>query len=216
MKKKLRVLLWVALTLMLYAGKVAANNITVSNISLTSPNTTDDYVMVQFDISWENSWRFSGGPANWDAAWVFVKYRVGTGDWQQAWLNNTGHTGTAATINAGLRTPGTAFNAATNPGIGAFIYRSADGTGTFSITGAQLRWNYGANSVADNATVDVKVFAVEMVYVPEGSFYVGSGGTESGSFTNGSWVSGATIPLLIASEGALGIDNAAGKLWGYY
>ncbi len=214
MKKKLRVLLWVALTLMLYAGKVAANNITVSNISLTSPNTTDDYVMVQFDISWENSWRFSGGPANWDAAWVFVKYRVGTGDWQQAWLNNTGHTGTAATINAGLRTPGTAFNAATNPGIGAFIYRSADGTGTFSITGAQLRWNYGANSVADNATVDVKVFAVEMVYVPEGSFYVGSGGTESGSFTNGSWVSGATIPLLIASEGALGIDNAAGKLWG--
>jgi formylglycine-generating enzyme required for sulfatase activity len=27
-------------------------------------------------------------------------------------------------------------------------------------------------------------------------------------------VSGATIPLLIASEGALGIDNAAGKLWG--
>jgi hypothetical protein len=61
----------------------------------------------------------------------------------------------------------------------------ADGTGTFSITGAQLRWNYGANSVADDATVDVKVFAIEMVYVPQGSFYVGSGGTETGRFKDG-------------------------------
>lgn len=53
-----------------------ANNITISNLSLTGKNTTDDYILVQFDVSWENSWRTSSAPNNWDAAWVFVKYRV--------------------------------------------------------------------------------------------------------------------------------------------
>jgi len=221
--KKRTITLFTALALLLFAGSVAANNINVSNIRVTGQNTTAgennsaNYTLVQFDLSWENSWRTSSAPNNWDAAWVFVKYRVGSGDWQHAWLNNTGHssgTGTSATIDAGLLTPGTAFHATTNPALGVFIYRSADGTGNFSITGAQLRWNYGANGVADNATVDVKVFAIEMVYVPAGSFDVGSGGTESGSFTNGSWSSGATIPLLISSESKLTIAPSTGNLWG--
>ena len=56
--------------------------------------------------------------------------------------------------------------------------------------------------------------AIEMVYIPQESFYVGSGGTESGSFTNGSWTSGATIPLQITSEDALTIGQSAGNLWG--
>ena len=200
--------------LLLNSGAVQANNITVSNISLTQRNATDDYTMVQFDLSWENSWRTSNlngdGVTNWDAAWVFVKYRVAGGVWQHAWLNNDGHSGTGATIYAGLQTPGSAFNATTNPGVGVFIYRSADGTGTFSITGAKLRWNYGANGVAEDASVEVKVFAIEMVYVPEGAFYVGSGGAESGRFKNGT----TNNPFLISSEGPLEIGNENGKLWG--
>ena len=209
---------------LLFALSVAitlnANNINVTNIKVTGQNTTAgvdnaaNYSLVQFDLSWDNSWRTSSAPNNWDAAWVFVKYRVGAGAWQHARLNDNGHSGTGATITAGLVDPGSAFNASTNLGIGIFIHRSADGTGTFSITGAQLRWNYGANGVGDNATVDVQVFAIEMVYVPEGAFTVGSGGTESGSFTNGSWGSGATVALSISSESELTIANSAGNLWG--
>ncbi len=70
----------IALGLMALAGNAAASNIQVSNISLTGENTTDDYVMVQFDLSWENSRRINDlnddGVTNWDAAWVFVKYRM--------------------------------------------------------------------------------------------------------------------------------------------
>ena len=58
-----------------------ANNISVTNVSLTGQNTADNYTFVRFDISWENSWRTSSAPANWDAAWIFVKYRVGNGNW---------------------------------------------------------------------------------------------------------------------------------------
>ncbi|MCF8367098.1 MAG: SUMF1/EgtB/PvdO family nonheme iron enzyme [Bacteroidales bacterium] len=189
---------------LLLSSLMMANNITVSNISLADENTTDKYVMVQFDLNWENSWHTTSDPNNWDAAWVFVKYRVGTGDWQHALLNDDDHdagTGTGATIEAGLRTPGTAFNLTTNPALGVFIYRSASGMGNFSITGTQLRWNYGANGVAEDDILDVKVFAIEMVYVPGGSFYVGSGAdpNESRSFTQANNTSGATVPFQITS-----------------
>ncbi len=201
--------------LMVITGILNANNLTISNLSLTGKNTGSQYTMVQFNISWENSWRSSSAPNNWDAAWVFVKYRVAGGEWQHAWLNNLGHTAPSGSIiDIGLLTLSTTFNATTNPGLGAFIYRSANGSGTNTFTGVQLRWNYGANTVADDAIVDIRVFAIEMVCVPEGSFAVGSGGTESGSFTDGSWASGATVPLSISSESALTIAPTTGNLWG--
>ena len=221
MKKLLTILSALAIT-----ATLSANNISITNLGMTGTNATDHYTLVQFDISWENSWRTSSAPNNWDAAWVFVKYRIqpasgGDGEWHHAWLNNTGQTAPAgSTIDIGLQTPGTAFNATTNPGLGAFLYRNADGTGTLTKTGVQLRWNYGGNfktgstPIGDNDIVDVQVFAIEMVYVPEGSFAVGSGGTESGSFTNGSWASGATVPLSISSESDLTIAHSTGNLWG--
>jgi len=161
-----------------------SNNIAVSNVSLTGqnisngPNNALNFALVQFDLSWENSWRlgYSTGINNWDAAWVFVKYRVNGGNWTHASLNNSGHddgSGTTLDIEAGLLTPGSAFNATTNPAMGCFFYRNAAGTGNISNTGLQLRWNYGANGLNDNALVEVKVFAIEMVYVPQGGFDAG-------------------------------------------
>jgi formylglycine-generating enzyme required for sulfatase activity len=115
----------------------------------------------------------------------------------------------------GLLTPGSAYNATTNPGMGAFIYSDATGLfPTFSKTGVQLCWKYGDNNIDDNAWVDIQVFAIEMVFVPQAAFNVGTGGTESGSFTNGYWTSGATIALPIASEAALNIAQSTGSLWG--
>ena len=181
-----------------------ANNIQITNISLTGQNTTSDYTMVQFNLTWENSWRYSTVPSNWDAAWIFVKYRVGTDPWQHAWLNSTGNTtgtGTTATITPGLLNTTNAFNATTNPAMGVFVHRSGTGAGTFNQTGLQLRWNYGANGIADDAAVDIKVFAVEMVYVPQGAFQVGDGTstTVTGQLRNGS----TNTPLTISSEGVL-------------
>lgn len=204
--------------LLLTSVGASANNISVNNVSLTGQNSTSDYTMVQFDISWENSWRIGTDAANWDAAWVFVKYRVGSGAWQHAFLNENGHTtgsGTNAQINVGLKTPGTGFGVTSNPGLGVFVYRSATGSGTFSITGAKLRWNYGANGVADNAGVEIKVFAIEMVYVPQGNFKVGSQNHPTlgfPSFSDGAFSSGNAIPFLVTSE-PIQIGAASGKLY---
>jgi formylglycine-generating enzyme required for sulfatase activity len=183
-KPTIKFFLIFAVTFISFLQQALASNIAVSNTTLTGQNTSNgtnsalNFALVQFDLSWENSWRlgYSTGTNNWDAAWVFVKYRVNGGNWTHANLNNTGHddgSGTTLDIEAGLLTPGTAFNATTNPAMGCFFYRNAAGTGNISNTALQLRWNYGANGLNDNALVEVKVFAIEMAYVPQGGFDAG-------------------------------------------
>lgn len=193
----------------------SANNISISAGTLTG--NTGTVVDVQFDLSWENSWRID--PDRWDAAWVFVKYRnAGTGLWEHARLGDDAThqagSGTPSTISTGLLDPALPFDAGTNWGVGVFIHRSAAGSGTFTTTDVKLRWNYAQNGIAYTEIADVQVFAVEMVRIPEGPFHVGSGGTEPGSFTDGAWGSGPTIPFLITSENALTIAPNAGSLWG--
>jgi formylglycine-generating enzyme required for sulfatase activity len=188
-----------------------ANNISVSNFSITGQNAQSHYAMLKFDISWENSWRTSSAPNNWDAAWIFIKYRVnGTGEWQHTWLNNTGHLNPAgSSIETGLLKPDSAFNQTTNPGLGVFIYRDADGTGTFSKNGVQLRWNYEANGVPDAANIDIRVFAIEQVYVPQGSFYVGTGEPEYGTFYK---YPTTTNAYYITSENQITVGTSANNL----
>jgi len=161
-----------ALFLLLFAGTLRGNNIQVSSLSLNGKdlsaglNNAANSTFVQFDLSWENSWRVNNGAANWDAAWVFIKYRISGGTWRHAWLGNNGHTiPSGFTADVGLLTPGSAYNAATNPALGVFIYRSNLGNGNNSLSSVKLRWNHGAQGIPDNAIVDVQVFAIEMVYV---------------------------------------------------
>lgn len=177
--RKIPVLILFCLLAMTYSEPLLANNIQVSNLSLQDENRLDGYVNVKFDLTWENSWRLSTGASNWDAAWVFVKFRVGNGEWRHAKLHNAGYStgsGTPAAMTIGLLNDDTAFDAVTNPCVGAFVYRSEASSGTFTNTGIKLRWNYGANDIGDGVSIDVKVFAIEMVYVAQGAFNVGGGG----------------------------------------
>ena len=160
---------------------------------------------------------------NYDAAWVFVKYRVlassgGDGLWHHASLNDAGHTApSGSTIDIGLLTPATAFNTTTNPGLGAFIYRSADGSAvTNTFTGVQLRWNYGVNyktgstPIGDNDIVDIEVFAIEMVYVPTGTFALGSGGSETSHFYT---YPTTTTTYSVSTEAAITVGTTSGNLY---
>jgi formylglycine-generating enzyme required for sulfatase activity len=148
-----------------------ANNLVVESVAFTDRNTTEHYGKIRFDISWDNSWKVNEAPANWDAAWVFAKWKHKSGtEWFHCTLSTADHehtTPTGAQIDASFTKD--------NNGNGVFIYRDSDGKGSNDWNGVELRWNYIKDNVPDDAAVDVKVFAVEMVYVPEGNFFLGDG-----------------------------------------
>jgi len=197
--------------IMLIAGtSVLANNISVTNLLVASVGggTAD----IQFDLSWENSWRLSwtddGGATtvtNWDAAWVFVKYRTAGGQWQHALLAGSGHTATGgAVIDVGSNGPG--------ENVGVFVRRSSEGAGTMTCGAMRLKWDLGANGLGGTNDVDISVHAIEMVYIPEGAFYLGSGGSESHHFFT---YPHSTSPYLVTSENGIPAGGFEGQLYGY-
>lgn len=178
------VLRWMACgtLLLLHASTVLSNNITVSNTSLGPQNIGNQTISINFNVAWENSWRTSTNESNYDGAWLFVKFRKnGTSDWRHCTLDAVTTPGTGATLTVPPDNKG------------AFIHRSANGIGNVSFTNNQLTWHYGDDGVLDGDNVEIKVFALEMVYIPEGSYYLGSGGSETNCFRKGN----STEPYLV-------------------
>ena len=56
---------------------------------------------------------------------------------------------------------------------GFFVYRNAVGNGTATLDSVKVRWNYGADNADVTSNMDLKVFGIEMVYVPQGEFWCG-------------------------------------------
>lgn len=198
-----RILVVAVLTLPIFAGIAAANNVVVANPDLKSPGS--GLAKVEFDLSWDNSWRDS---TNYDACWVFAKYSTDSGtNWNHATLSASGTNPAGFTVGTG-----TALDFVV-PGDkkGAFIQRSASGTGTVANTDMQFVWNFTADGVSASKKARVKVFAIEMVYVPQGSFYVGDGSVSDvrGQFENGT--SGAAFQITSEGELTLG-GGGAGSL----
>lgn len=134
------------------------NNLQIFNVSLVNNDVANQTIQVQFDISWENSWR---DEINWDAAWIFMKYRNADDEWKHVKLAVGG-------ANNGTGTPNTIQ--VSSDLVGAFMHRSEVSEGTFEVTDMELRWNYGLDNVTNPEELEVRVFALEMVYVPEGKF----------------------------------------------
>jgi hypothetical protein len=66
-----------------------------------------------------------------------------------------------------------------------------------------------ADGVLDACNVTIKVYAIEMVYVPQGNFYLGDGASNNGQFEAG--ISG--VPFQVTGEGALVLGGGgAGSL----
>lgn len=188
-----------------------ANNLTVRNVALIDPDPALKQLTVSFDMGWENSWR---NDVNHDAAWVFVKFRAaGSNHWQHAYLSETAGDHTAPD---GVVALATGVSGDTERVVGAFVFSASNQTGTVQYARTRLRWDYGASGYDWPAgqPVEVSVHAIEMVYVPQGPFYLGTGGTESGSFTEGGWTSGTAFPFRVTGEAALAVRNEPGSLWG--
>ncbi|GHU85228.1 hypothetical protein FACS1894153_0060 [Bacteroidia bacterium] len=96
--------------------------------------------------------------------------------------------------------------------VGIFLYRKYNGKSSVTIgkNGISLLWEYGKQNIADDDPLSVRVFAIEMIYVPKGKFWIGDKqSTGSGRFS----FSKSTLicdPFEITSEAAIDFDIAGG------
>ncbi len=184
------------LYLLVFFTFLQGSNVQVNNVSLAEVDEIKSQAMIRFDISWNHSWRNDDISGNWDAVWVILKYRLNGGFYQHATLSseNIDH----------LSISGLEIDAVED-GKGVFIYRSDNGFGGIDASGMQVCWNFGEDgvSVTEN-NIEIAVLGIEMVYVPEGPFYVGSGGTERSTLHAGT---NASTPFLVNGDHALRLGN---------
>jgi formylglycine-generating enzyme required for sulfatase activity len=188
---------------MLVAEAALANNLSVTNVTLRDRDDSTAYV--QFDISWENSWRYTN--VNHDAAWVFFKVLPdGQTDWQHVTLEGTGTNPTDYSIGTG-----TAIEMIVpTDRVGMFVRRSGEGAGATSVQNVEAVWNFASNSLVKTDKVKLQAFGVEVVFVAEGTNTVGSGGTGTSEFYT---YPTATDPYVIGSEDAITVGTAEGNLY---
>ncbi len=201
-----------------FRGTGKADPVRIANVAC-KPADAKGASAVAFDLAWDHSWRAAweepeerhGGKGtlkleSWDAAWVFVKFRKpGVDGWSHATLstNAPDHSAPAgAKLDIGPSDDG-------KRGLGVFVSRAAAGSGANDWKGVTLRWLHEADGMADPKAAELKVFAVQMAYVPQCAFWAGDG---SKTVLAGQFSAGDTAePFRIESEDAITLGGESKK-----
>ncbi|MBM4163663.1 MAG: hypothetical protein FJ222_04390 [Lentisphaerae bacterium] len=163
--------------------------------------------ILQFNISWEGSWR---NEVNHDAAWVFFKAKIEDEPALPAHWSRPAAAGKAAKPQAesekawqhvrlaanrvmnpdgyGQTGDGTPVECIVPDGpdgfTGVFLRRATYGRPkALKANGVTVLWDLTATQgVTKKLKAQVRGYGIEMVYVPEGPFYLGTGGAEANAF----------------------------------
>ena len=185
--------------LLLFCGgamNLKGNGLDITNLSRDSLNQT-----VTFDLEWDNSWRVdsSGSPWNWDAAWIFVKFRpcgaASTTPWTHAKIDPVA----GANNWGGLQPHAEGFPSGFYPDSnGVMLRRPANG---IFPNASSSNITFRIDNIPTVGQYDVKVFGIEMVYIVEEAFYLGT--------TNNyySFNDGSSNPVQITSSAGLTLNN---------
>lgn len=170
-----------------------ANALTISGYSVNQGAGT-----VTFNLAWDNSW-FDGN--NWDAAWIFVKFRACDSAgliFQHALISTTLGDHTLGSFQATCAS-GTLNCIDANPNnTGVMLRRNSAGYGTVS-SSVTLK----LTNLPLSGALDVRVYGIEMVYIPQGAFILGDG--VAGASSNYSFTTGPNnhTAIPVPSEGLL-------------
>lgn len=145
------------------------------NVKISSPQINleelgyDNVISVKMNVSWQNSWRDAH---NWDAVYVFLKYKRSTDvSWSHVLLRDAFHGISNGYTYYPARDPSNGKDKST----GLFIYRNKKGEGAANVD-LQLWWKYSNNGLTRQDFmngVKVEAEAIEMVYIPKGPFRPG-------------------------------------------
>ncbi|WP_027003019.1 SUMF1/EgtB/PvdO family nonheme iron enzyme [Hugenholtzia roseola] len=198
MKIKLKKIYFILITFhLLLIPSLCANGLIVSDLALI------DAGRLHLRLAWENAWH---NDLNHDGVWLFVKYRRYGGAWQHLDLSATKAAHLVQNVDLEVE--------AVSDGKGIFVYPQQKGF--FSDIETELTLSFSEN-LSLLGQYDFRVFAVEMVWIPEGGFWVGDGiGTQNALRKGGAKALDSldTEPFWIESEAEISVGTAANQLYG--
>ncbi|HPQ34575.1 MAG TPA: SUMF1/EgtB/PvdO family nonheme iron enzyme [Tenuifilaceae bacterium] len=143
--------------LLLLSSLCFSNNLQLKNGSLHEN-------VISFEISWNNCWNHTNNDGNYDAAWIFVKGKLANGEWKHLDLsNNSNSHQTSGSVNLELPTDCKG------------VFALSTNYGTFSSISSTI--SLEIDDISDIQVIEV--YAIEMVHISEGEFYVGDGASIS-------------------------------------
>lgn len=198
---------------------VYSNNVRIgSEVKVVGFTSSADTAIVEFNLTWENSWR---DDFNWDATWIFLKYRkMGeTEEWNPVYMEKNGHEIIPAAGESGNYT---FMCGELGPYVtGVYLMRKEKGVGHVDVK-LRLKWPLQANPVQPLTKEDfgekmdrifVAAYAVEMVYIPMGAYYLGDN-SSTNSFvkygTDPSFIMDGENPVNLGTE----LKANDGQSWG--
>ena len=150
-----------------------ANNLTVRNVQMGPRDPSSKTLSVLFDVAWENSWR---NKINHDAVWLTVRLhdtQAAVTDRRLCQMPAVGLSpaGTSSGTTSGLEVY------VAQDKTGAFLRRSQNSEiGSIATQSVKLTVDYSSCGFTESSQIGVTVFGLEMVLVPQGSFYAGDFG----------------------------------------
>ncbi len=210
--RKWRVILAVVVLLSAPAASFASH-LQVTDALVRTVDTATKTAVIECKVAWDNSWKDA---INCDGVWLFAKYQSG-GIWKHVNLAGSSAQGFDYTDQTPAKcSKGDAADLGMwvpAEGKGAFLFR-AKGKGSVVSKDVRLSWNYGKAGLSDADIVKtaVKVFGLEMVYVPQDKHYVGDPKGPDGP-DNCLYVYPNNGAYLIKSEDPITVDKADGALY---
>ncbi len=183
---------FLGIVLLFFSKPSFANNLQVSVLNF-SPSER----RVELRLTWENAWYETNG---WhDAVWLFGKAKQGT-QWQSIVFD---------TSPTSLRYD-PSVEASTRPdGLGILLKSRQNGDMSTTLSCVlHSDWNDDTHLLA--------FMALSMVYVPEGSFWLGDGVGSQNAFRTGTFAQDSTkvLPYLVASEAQIRVGLQSDALFG--
>jgi formylglycine-generating enzyme required for sulfatase activity len=207
-------LLFFVLFILLCPVMVFASHLKIDNAMVSEVNTERKIAKVQFNVSWDNSWK---NEISCDAVWVFAKFLSPDGLWKHVSLKAA----SSKPFDYSDQTP-ELFSKGDNADVGmwvaeekkgAFIFR-AKGKGSTVSKNAVLAWDYTKDGISADEVMKakIKVMGFEMVYVPQDKHYVGDPKGPDGP-DNTLYVYPNNGSYLIKSEDPILVDKVEGALY---
>ena len=176
-------------TLLLFAFLFSSISSVANDLRISKVQFNNKKAVVSFNLSWKNSWK---NKKNYDAAWVFVKIIDASGKTFHGKLQNSKHR------IKGIQKGSIDIS---KDRVGAFVKLSEYYRGNVTW---EVRLALDKSALPkSNKSFTVKVFGLEMVYIPKGNFYLGATETKAvnyASFYESDATGNPVNPFLINSE----------------